>query len=97
MAEVSCFIGLGDTCLWKLEAGDKADFLEELRTGLNGAGDFDFLTVDRRLVLWMVWRVWLSEILMWFWIVERLCWSTISIGSLTIFLGAVIGVFALED
>lgn len=51
MAEVSYFIGLGDTCLWKLEAGDKADFLEELRTGLNCAGDFDFLTVDKRLVL----------------------------------------------
>ena len=66
MAEVSYFIGLGDTCLWKLEAGENADFFDELSTGLNGTGDFDFFTVDNRFVLWMVWRVLPSVILIWF-------------------------------
>lgn len=95
MADVSCFIGFGETCLWKLEAGDKPCFLAEvLRTGLKDvAGDLDFLTVLNRLELWIVCSSWT---LMWFWIVERSGCCSTSIGSLMT-LGAVIGVLALWD
>jgi len=62
MAEVSWFIGFGDTCLWKLlEAaeieGDRVLFLAVLlRTGLKTAGDRDFLTVLSLLLLTVCWR-----------------------------------------